>query len=152
MYKFIVVNSIDLTRYSLCWWIATLGASAKAAYPEGVHFCDEIGVSQEDFEYALGRKWLMSTEFPYSNLRPRRVRNFTFVTVGVINPFSDYRSEVATPTADSRLIVSSSSSSSSWAIPVRQLLRSIDEESVHVSRPTPSAKCSKNPKIRHLKW
>ncbi len=41
-----------------CWWISTIGASARKKYPDGVHFCEQIGVSQEDFEFALGRKWL----------------------------------------------------------------------------------------------
>jgi hypothetical protein len=110
----------------LCWWIETLGVSAKTAYPEGVHFCDQIGVSQKDFEFALGRKWLMSKEFPYSHIRTRRIQTFTFVTVGLINPFSDYGSEVESPAKDSSLIVSSPSSPS-WAIPVGQLLRSIND-------------------------
>jgi hypothetical protein len=68
----------------------------------------------------------MSKEFPYSHIRTRRIQKFTFVTVGLINPFSDYGSEVESPAKDSSLIVSSPSSPS-WAIPVGQLLRSIND-------------------------
>jgi hypothetical protein len=110
------------------WRVSTLGASARKQYPDGVHFCDQIGVSQEDFEFALGKRWL-STEFPFSALKSRKVRCLNFVTVDLINPFSDYGSGVESPAAKSSLIVSrvaSSSVSSSWAIPVSRLLRSIE--------------------------
>ena len=51
-----------------------------------------------------------------------------FVTVDLINAYSDYRSGVDSPATKSSLIVSraASSVSSSWAIPVSRLLRSIE--------------------------
>jgi hypothetical protein len=50
------------------WWIITLGASAGKRYPDGVHFCEQIGVSQEDFQFALGRQWRSSKQFPFDLL------------------------------------------------------------------------------------
>jgi hypothetical protein len=119
-----------------CWWIATLGPSAMAGYPAGVHFCDQIGVSQEDFKYAVGERWLTSKEFPFSALRSGKVGQFTFVTVDLIHPSSDYGSHLECPAADSSLIVSSSSWSTSLC--VKQLLRSIEERvrPIPVQQPT----------------
>jgi hypothetical protein len=113
------------------WWIATLGASAKTQYPDEVHFCEQIGVTEDEFKYALGRKWLTSTEFSFSALKSRKVGYARFVTADLINPYSDYGSETESPAADSGLIVSGAASSaarSSWAIlPVSRLLRSIEK-------------------------
>jgi hypothetical protein len=35
------------------WWIATLGASAKQHYPDAVHFCEQIGVTENEFKDGL---------------------------------------------------------------------------------------------------
>ena len=87
-----------------CWWISSLGASARKQYPHAVHFCEQIEISQEDFEFALGRKWLST----FSALRSRKVRYLSFVTVDLINHYSDYGSTVESPASKSSLIVSSS--------------------------------------------
>ncbi len=97
------------------WWLATLGKSATTKFPEAVHLCDQIGVSQGVFQKALGQKWLSSSKFPFSDLRSRPVGAFTFVTIELVNPYSDYGSECHSPASDRSLIVSSSS----WAIPSR---------------------------------
>jgi hypothetical protein len=68
-----------------------LGASAKTQY-DGVHFCEQIGVTEDEFKDALGRKWLTSTEFPFSTLKSRKVGYARFATVDLIN-YSDYGSE-----------------------------------------------------------
>jgi hypothetical protein len=121
-----------------CWWIATIGTSEKEQYPDGVHFCDQIGVSQEDFKFALGKKWLSRKDFPFSALRIQKARSINFVSVGLSNFCSYYGSEVKYLASDSSLIVSSSSSSPSWTITVRQLLRSIEERvtPIPVRQPT----------------
>jgi hypothetical protein len=64
---------------------------------------------------------------PFSALKSRKVGCFNFVTVDLINLYSDDGSEAESSAAKSSLIVSraaSSSVSSSWAIPVSRLLRS----------------------------
>jgi hypothetical protein len=43
------------------WWLATLGTSANTNFPQAVHFCDQIGVSQDDFKKALGQKYASQT-------------------------------------------------------------------------------------------
>jgi hypothetical protein len=82
------------------WWIATLGASAKTQY-DGVHFCEQIGVTEDEFKDALGRKWLTSTEFPFSTLKSRKVGYARFATVDLINPIRIMEAE--SPAADSSL-------------------------------------------------
>jgi hypothetical protein len=49
---------------------------------------DQIGVSQDDFQEALGRKWRMSNKFPFIDLRSRLVGAFIFVTIEAVNPYS----------------------------------------------------------------
>jgi hypothetical protein len=58
----------------------------KTQYPDGVHFCEQIGVTEDEFKDALGRKWLTSTEFPFSTLKSRKVGYARFATVDLINP------------------------------------------------------------------
>jgi hypothetical protein len=95
-----------------------------------VHFCEQIGVSQGDFELALlGEKWLSRKDFPFSALKSRKVRCFHSMTVDLISstPLRIVEAGVESPAAKSSLIVSRAapSLSSSWAIPVSRLLRSI---------------------------
>jgi hypothetical protein len=35
------------------WWLETLGKSTTTKFPEAVHLCDQIGVSQEVFQKAF---------------------------------------------------------------------------------------------------
>jgi hypothetical protein len=117
------------------WWLAAFGNTAKNKFPEAVHFCDQIGVSQEKFEEAFGRRWLNSKKAPFSDLRSRMFGGFNFVTIGRINLYSDYGNECDSPASDRSLIVSSSSS---WAIPSGRLLYSIEERvtPIPVQEPT----------------
>jgi hypothetical protein len=105
-----------------------MGESAREQYPDGVHFCEQIGVPQEDFKFALGKKWLLRKDFPFSALKSRKVKCLLFVTVELINPFSDYGSEVDSPAGKSNLIVSRVESSVllSWKYSVLRLLRSTE--------------------------
>jgi hypothetical protein len=116
------------------WWLATVGKSATTYYPDAVHFCDQIGVSQDDLIEAFGRRWLMSKKFPFSALRYGKIGAFNFVTIELSNPFSDYGSQIQGPAT--ALVVSSSS----WAIPSRRLLRSIEERvpPIPLKLPTPT--------------
>jgi hypothetical protein len=39
------------------------GVRKDTQYPDGVHFCEQIGVTEDEFKDALGRKWLTSGFF-----------------------------------------------------------------------------------------
>jgi hypothetical protein len=60
---------------------------------DGVHFCEQIGVTEDEFKDALGRKWLTSTEFPFSTLKSRKVGYARFATVDLINLFGLWKRE-----------------------------------------------------------
>jgi hypothetical protein len=93
-------------------------------YPDGVHFCEQIGVTEDEFKDALGRKWLTSVSF--STLKSRKVGYARFATVDLI--YSDYGSETESP-ADSSLIVSGAASSAAAGRgpSLGRLLRSIEK-------------------------
>jgi hypothetical protein len=82
----------------------------RNAVPDGVHFCEQIGVTEDEFKDALGRKWLTSTEFPLVPSNHARL-DMLGLRLLTINPYSDYGSETESPAADSSLIVSGAASS-----------------------------------------
>jgi hypothetical protein len=99
------------------WWIATLGASERRS-TDGVHFCEQIGVTEDEFKDALGRKWFTSTEFPFSTLKSRKVGYARFATVDLINLFGLWKRDWACSRFQSNCVGGGVvGGGSSWAIP-----------------------------------
>jgi antitoxin component of RelBE/YafQ-DinJ toxin-antitoxin module len=86
------------------WWVSSLGdgGSVTPKYPEALHICDQLGITVSDMKKAFGKRWTANKQTPFNFFRHRKLGNVNFISVELINEFSDYGSDSLGPHYDEK--------------------------------------------------
>ena len=74
------------------WWVASLGDAWRQQHPEAKHICEQLGISISDMTAAFGKRWTGNEGTPFNLFRTQKLGCVNFVSVDLINEFSDYGS------------------------------------------------------------
>jgi hypothetical protein len=79
------------------WWVSSLpedgSTMAQPQYPEALHICEQLGITIADMKVAFGKRWATSSKgTPFNLFRTRKLGSLNFVSVVLMNEFSDYGS------------------------------------------------------------
>jgi len=72
------------------WWVSSLGDDWRQQYPEAKHICEQVGIDISDMSAAFGQRWAANKTTPFNLFRTRKLGNVNFISVGLINEFSEY--------------------------------------------------------------
>ena len=84
------------------WWISSLGDGWRKHYPEAQHICEQLGISVSDMTLAFGNRWIGNEGTPFNLFRTQKLGNVNFVTVDLINEFSEHGSVSLAPHCDEK--------------------------------------------------
>jgi hypothetical protein len=75
------------------WWVSSLGDNWCQQYPEAQHICEQLGFTTLDMGADFGKRWTANSAAPFNLFRTRKLGNVNFISVELINEFSDYGSD-----------------------------------------------------------
>ncbi len=70
-------------------WVTSLGDAWRQQHPEAKHICEQLGISISDMTAAFGKRWTGNEGTPFNLFRTRKLGCVNFVSVDLINEFSD---------------------------------------------------------------
>jgi hypothetical protein len=79
------------------WWVSSLGDDWRQQYPEAQHICELLGIAISEMSAAFGKRWTAIKTTPFNLFRTRKLGNVNFISVELINEFSDYGSVSLAP-------------------------------------------------------
>jgi hypothetical protein len=79
------------------WWASSLGDTWRQQHPETQHICEQFGVGVLDMTAAFGKWWTGNEGTPFNLFRTQKLGNVNFVSVDLINKFSDHGSGSLAP-------------------------------------------------------
>jgi hypothetical protein len=79
------------------WWVSSLGDDWRKQYPEAQHICEQLGIAISEMSAAFGKRWTASKTSPFNLFRTRKLGSVHFISVELINEFSDYGSDSLAP-------------------------------------------------------